>query len=100
MRIDYKSLKRLHISFGEACNIRCAMCNNPQNHAANPILLDPKVVIRNVDVTPFMTIMLRGGEPLVLRQCLEYMDYLEEIGKRYTILTNGILIDDSRAQRL
>ena len=93
MRIDYKSLKRLHISFGEACNIRCVMCNNPQNRAANPIFLDPKVVIRNVDVNPFMTVMLRGGEPLVQRQCLEYIDYLEEIGKRYTILTNGILID-------
>jgi MoaA/NifB/PqqE/SkfB family radical SAM enzyme len=99
-RIDYKSLKRLHISFGESCNIRCIMCNNPQNHAANPILLDPKVVIRNVDVTPFVTVMLRGGEPLVQRQCLEYIDYLEEIGKPYTILTNGILIDEERAQRL
>jgi sulfatase maturation enzyme AslB (radical SAM superfamily)/broad specificity phosphatase PhoE len=99
-RIDYSSLKRLHISFGEACNIRCVMCNNPQNHRANPILLDPRVVIRNVDLTPFDTIMLRGGEPLVLRQCLEYMDYLEQVGKRYTILTNGILIDDERAHRL
>ena len=99
-QIDYKSLKRLHVSFGEACNIRCIMCNNPQNHAANPILLDPKVVIRNVDVTPFMTVMLRGGEPLVQRQCLDYIDYLEEIGKPYTILTNGLLIDDARAQRL
>jgi broad specificity phosphatase PhoE len=67
---------------------------------ANPILLDPSVVIRNVDLTPFTTIMLRGGEPLVLRQCLEYMDYLEQVGKRYTILTNGILIDDERAHRL
>lgn len=67
---------------------------------ANPILLDPSVVIRNVDLTPFTIIMLRGGEPLVLRQCLEYMDYLEEVGKRYTILTNGILIDDERAYRL
>ena len=76
------------------------MCNNPQNHAANPILLDPKVVIGSVDVNPFMTVMLRGGEPLVQRQCLEYMDYLEEIGKPYTILTNGILIDYARAQRL
>lgn len=99
-RIEYSSLKRLHISFGEACNIRCVMCNNPQNHAASPILLDPKVVIRNIDLTPFITIMLRGGEPLVIRECLEYMDYLEEIGKRYTILTNGTLIDDARAQRL
>lgn len=67
---------------------------------ANPILLDVNVVIRNVDLTPFTTIMLRGGEPLVLRPCLEYMSYLEKIGKRYTVLTNGILIDDGRAQRL
>jgi len=99
-RIDYSSLKRLHISFGEACNIRCVMCNNPQNHMSNPILLDPKVVIRNVDLTPFTTIMLRGGEPLALGGCLEYMDYLEKIGKPYTILTNGTLIDDARAHRL
>lgn len=76
------------------------MCNNPQNHAANPILLDSKVIIKNVDLTPFITIMLRGGEPLVLRPCLEYIDYLENIGKRYTVLTNGILIDEGRAQRL
>ncbi len=99
-RIDYNSLKRLHISFGEACNIRCVMCNNPRNHAANPILLDSKIIIKNVDLAPFMTIMLRGGEPLVLRPCLEFMDYLEKIGKRYTILTNGTLIDETRAQRL
>jgi len=99
-RIDYDSLRLLHISFGEACNIRCVMCDNPQRHRANPILLDPKLVIRNVDLTPFTTVILRGGEPLVLRECLEYMDHLERVGKRYTILTNGILIDDKRAYRL
>ena len=99
-RINYNSLRRLHLSFGEACNIRCVMCNNPQNHMANPILLDSRLIIRNVDLTPFTTIMLRGGEPLVLRPCLEYMDYLEKVGKRYTILTNGILIDEARAHRL
>lgn len=48
--IDYDSLRFLHVSFGEACNIRCVMCDNPQRHQANPILLDPKVVIRNLDL--------------------------------------------------
>ena len=99
-RTDYSRLKRLHVSFGEACNIRCIMCTNPLRHAKNPILLDPSVVIRNVDLTPFMTIMLRGGEPLFLRECLEFMNHLEMTGKRYTILTNGLLIDDRMALRL
>ena len=98
--LDYDSLKRLHISFGEACNIRCVMCDNPQRHKDNPILLDPNLVIRNVDLAPFTTIMLRGGEPLYLPECLSFMDHLERVGKRYTILTNGILIDEKRAERL
>ncbi len=100
VRIDYHSLKKLHISFGEACNIRCKMCDNPQRHAANPILLDPELVIRNVDLSPFTTIMIRGGEPLVIRECLEYIDHLEEVGKRYTVLTNGLAISEERAGRL
>lgn len=99
-RIHYDSLRKLHISFGEACNIRCVMCDNPQRHKANPITLAPKLVIQNVDLAPFNTIMLRGGEPLYLQECLEFMDHLEKVGKRYTVLTNGLLIDDAIARRL
>ncbi len=99
-KIEYSCLKRLHISFGEACNIRCVMCDNPQRHAKNPVLLDPEVVIRNVDLTPFITVMLRGGEPLYQHQCVEFMDHLERFGKRYTVLTNGLLIDGAMASRL
>lgn len=99
-RIDYDSLRFLHISFGEACNIRCVMCDNPQRHRENPILLDSKLVIQNVDLAPFSDIMLRGGEPLYVQPCLDFIDHLERIGKRYSLLTNGILIDGERAQRL
>lgn len=99
-RIQYSSLRFLHISFGEACNIRCVMCDNPQRHKENPVLLDPEVVIRNVDLTPFSQVMLRGGEPLFVRECLRYMDHLEKVGKKYSLLTNGLLIDDARALRL
>lgn len=98
--IDYNSLRFLHISFGEACNIRCVMCDNPQRHQANPILLDPQVVIRNVDLIPFAKVMLRGGEPLYIQECLDFMSHLEKIGKRYSLLTNGLLIDDDRAEQL
>ena len=29
--IRYEDLKRFHISFGEACNIRCIMCEHPSD---------------------------------------------------------------------
>lgn len=99
-QIDYSSLRTLHISFAEACNIRCVMCDNPQRHAANPIVLDPTVVIYNVDLAPFVTIIVQGGEPLFIPECLEFMNHLEKIGKKYTLFTNGLLIDDRCALRL
>ena len=44
--------------------------------------------------------MLRGGEPLHIQECLDFMSHLEVVGKRYSLLTNGLLIDDHRAERL
>lgn len=98
--IDYQALRRLHISFGEACNIRCVMCDHPQRHAKSPLLLDPQVIIKNVDLSPFTTVMIQGGEPLYLKQCLDFMSYLESISKGYTLLTNGLLVDEAMAERL
>lgn len=96
----FSGLRRLHLSFGEACNIRCVMCSHPLRHAANPAVLDVKVVKRNVDATPFEEIIIQGGEPLFVRECREYMAFLGAIGKRYTVLTNGLLIDESMACQL
>lgn len=100
MLADYSLVKRLHVSFGEACNIKCEMCSHPIRHAKNPIFLDPEVVIRNVDIGPIRDFVIQGGEPLYISQCLDYMKYLEDNGKKYTILTNGLLIDESMAERL
>lgn len=99
-RMDYDQVKRLHISFGEACNIRCIMCAHPERHAADPILLGADVLVRNIDPRPVEDFILQGGEPLLLRPCLDYMTHLESIGKTYTILTNGLLIDQQMAERL
>lgn len=96
----FSGLRRLHLSFGEACNIRCVMCSHPLRHAANPVVLDVEVVKRNVDATPFEEVIIQGGEPLFLRECRDYMAFLGAMGKRYTVLTNGLLIDERTACQL
>ena len=97
---SYHNVRRLHISFGEACNIRCEMCSHPLRHAKDPVYLDVDTVIRNVDTSSIEDFVIQGGEPLYVKPCLDFMKYLEDLGKQYTLLTNGLLIDDSMAQRL
>lgn len=98
--VKYDSLRRLHISFGEACNIRCIMCKHPRRHLENDALLDHNTLIKNIDISPFNDILLQGGEPLFLNSCLKYMDYLETMNKKYILLTNGLLINKEIAVKL
>lgn len=98
--VYYAKMSYLHLNFGERCNISCIMCRQRQRYAANPWILNPEVLKQNIDVTPFTDIVIQGGEPLFIGECLEYMQYLGSIGKKYTLLTNGLLIDDHLADQL
>jgi sulfatase maturation enzyme AslB (radical SAM superfamily) len=98
--VDYDRMAYLHLNFGEKCNISCVMCKQRARYHTNPWVLDPDVLIRNIDVTPFKDIVVQGGEPLVIPECIRYLDYLGSIGKKYTLLTNGLLIDDEMADKL
>ncbi|MFQ6060012.1 MAG: radical SAM protein [Thermoplasmata archaeon] len=100
VEIDYLELKRLDILFGEQCNISCIMCKQAARRPRRPEVLNPDVLVEKVDISPFEDIILQGGEPLFIPECLAYMGYLESAGKRYTLLTNGLLIDDAMADRL
>lgn len=100
LEIDYSDLKVLHISFGEKCNIHCIMCDHPSGHNRNPIELDHNTLIENIDVSPFKEIIIQGGEPLCIQSCLDYMNYLETMNKKYILLTNGLLINRSMSEKL
>ncbi|MHA1149574.1 MAG: radical SAM protein [Promethearchaeota archaeon] len=99
-KIKYSQLKKIDLIFGRACNISCIMCIRSRRITTNDPILNPKILQNNIDITPFKEIIIQGGEPLFIPECLEYMKYLEEKGKKYTILTNGVLINDEMAQRL
>ena len=98
--IDYSELSRLDILFGDACNISCIMCHQAAKTPRNPEILDPAILMDHVDVTPFDDIILQGGEPLFIPECIEYMGSLERMNKKYSILSNGLLILDDMVDRL
>lgn len=98
--VNYNNLRRLHINFGESCNIRCIMCEHPKRHLENDVFLDYNMLIKNVEISPFEEILIQGGEPLHLNSCIKYMDYLETMNKKFILLTNGLLINKKMAIRL
>lgn len=98
--VDYHKMNYLHLNFGHFCNILCVMCKIDMHRKNNKSILDPEVLIENINILPFKEIVIQGGEPLFIPECKKYLDYLGQIGKKYVLLTNGILIDNKTAYQL
>ncbi len=97
LKIDYYSLKRLKLRFGQLCNIRCIMC--VQDHRRGPCL-DLEAIRRNVDLAPFASLEMEGGEPLFMKDSRGFFDLAASLGKRVSFLSNGTLIDEEWAEKI
>lgn len=95
--IDYSELKRIKISFGQGCNINCIMCWQNSKSKRN---LDYKKIAENVDITPFESIEIQGGEPLFIPSAKKFFDYIASKGKKVSLLTNGTLINKKWAEKI
>ena len=94
VRIGYDELEIITIAFGEACNISCIMCKQRKRIIPNDVILKSNTLIENLDISPFKKIFLTGGEPLLMNECVEYMEHLASIGKKFGFSTNGMLLTD------
>ncbi len=93
----YSDLKKLKIEFGELCNINCVMCW--QDHKSRTVL-DHKIVIENVDLEPFDSVDIQGGEPLAMPEAKAFYEYAASQNKRPFFMTNGLLINDEWAEKI
>lgn len=98
--VNYSDMNYLHMNFGEKCNIACTMCKVHIRSRENKSILDPMKLKENIDLGPFNEIVIQGGEPLFIPECLDYLNFLGQQGKKYVLLTNGLLIDDDMANQL
>ena len=94
---DYGKMKKLRLLFSEKCNLNCIMCH--QNSGAKKVL-DIDVLKKNIDLSPFELIDSQGGESLFIKEANEYFDYAVSQGKKISLLTNGVLINDLWAEKV
>lgn len=97
---NYTDFQTIYLDFGLKCNISCIMCRQRERYKTDKSGLNADILISNIDIQPFKNIFLQGGEPLYIDECLKYMDHLAEKGKKYSLLTNGLLINDKMAGKL
>ena len=87
----------------KACNLRCVHCyasatpgpaNGELTHAEGRALLD--------DLASFgvPAVLFSGGEPLVRPDALDLIRHARSLGLSCTLSTNGLLIDDAKADEL
>jgi len=90
-------------SVTQACNLRCVHCyasatagpaEGELTHEEGLALLDD---IRAFNVP---AVLFSGGEPLARPDILELIDYAQSIGLVCTLSTNGVLIDETMADKL
>lgn len=96
----YSDLHTLYVNFGLKCNISCIMCRQRKRYITDKTVLNADVLMRNIDIEPFSDIYLQGGEPLYIDECLKYMNHLAHCRKKYSLLTNGLLIEKEMAAKL
>jgi len=94
---DYSRLKRLKILFGERCNLDCIMC---WQDSRSRKVLDYDALTRNVDLYPFGSVEIQGGEPLLIPEAKRFFDYAVSKGKKPSFLTNGTLITPEWADKI
>lgn len=93
--------REVDIEITSKCNLRCKYCyffDNP-----NPIYIDLPAdewlrFFRELGECRVMSVTLQGGEPFIREDLPEIIDGIVKNRMRFSILTNGSLIDDKIAR--
>ena len=101
---DKSCIKYIHFNHWVQCNTNCIYCytqkdnkykDNKQHYNALPILKD---LINRFGFSPDGEITFAGGEPLLLEEFDEIVEYLLQIGaKKIIVHTSGVLYSESLA---
>lgn len=97
-----RSVRTVEVVLTAACNLSCAYC---YQNRRSPLAMDWETLRAVADLllrsaAPEVVLTFYGGEPLLrfsaLRRCVEYVGERLPAGKsvRFTVLTNGLLLDE------
>lgn len=94
--VSIGNYSKLMVRFGSKCHIHCIMCYYDRN---GPTLSFERMK-PNLELSPFKHIDITGGEPLFIQDAKAFFDYAASLGKKVSLMSNGLLIDDEWAEKI
>ena len=85
------------------CNLRCLHCYSDsaaRKYAGELTHKQGRALLEDLAAFRVPAVLLSGGEPLARRDTLELADYGRSLGLKFTLSTNGTLIDRATAERI
>jgi len=89
------------IAITSSCNLQCLYCyhfNNPELDYKDLNAVEWQTFFKELGNLSIMSVCLAGGEPFVRKDLPEILDGIVENRMRYSILSNGMLINDKLAE--
>ena len=90
--VPVENLKKVFFSFGERCNINCIMCSHRGRDLTIPIL-DFEKIKNKIPTSNLTSVLIMGGEPLLLQDAIKCFKYYGQQGVEVTFLTNGTIMN-------
>lgn len=85
------------------CNLRCEHCyadSDAKAYAGELTHAEGKRLLDDLADFGVPAVLLSGGEPLARRDTLDLAEYGRSLGLKFTLSTNGTLIDGATAKRI
>jgi radical SAM protein with 4Fe4S-binding SPASM domain len=87
----------------KTCNLECVHCYADARTRRFPgelTTFEARTMIEDLAAFRVPALLISGGEPFARPDVLDLAEYATSLGVRVTFSTNGILIDEKRAQRI
>lgn len=93
-------LKETIFSITNRCNLRCRMCDSPQEKTEELSTSQWKMAIKDIASIGSQTIVFSGGEPLLREDIFELISFTKSNHMNACLTSNGCLISDEVASKL
>jgi len=103
---QYPVLSEIAITY--RCNLKCQFCYAGCNCTTNPIQSDEEMSFSAVKTVldklyhqaKVPSVSFTGGEPTLIAELPQYIEYAKRLGMRVNLISNGIYITDDLAKKL
>lgn len=96
-------LEAIYLTITRECNLSCCYCFQGLNNRSKKSisLINTKIIVQAIaKINKRSKLSVTGGEPFIHDHFFDILDIIEQANLQFSIVTNGTLVDATKAERL